>query len=358
MKHKISPDILDERVVTTMILCCVLSISVLAYRYTNQEPFTPVTISVSTGTLYTGTLIRFRAETKNTDFKKLVWDFGDNTRSLGNGYTAHHAFTSPGIYEVTLIANNKKVYKTIHIHETPIVDKTLQPHFSGPLSARVGEQVIFQDFTPKALQWEWRFGETNSIDAFTKQASYTFQTTGLKTVVLVVNGTIYGVHRILVEPPSAHEMLMQNKPGRKRPVLQDQDPFQIRIYDHPRTKTLNQQLKEESKIVDKPTEQTSTPETSGSKEDILRQTIESMLKQVVAGNKVAEDFSAYLCTNLNIPVNYNGNTITFSQFCEELRSIKKEKKIKNVTILYETDEKTRCIHSMTVNLKKRHLLPI
>ena len=75
-----------------------------------------------------------------------------------------------------------------------------------------------------------------------------------------------------------------------------------------------QWIRSANQIAQPPPKQEKEPEPKKAKApDISHEEVETMLKQVSAGSKSANDFSAYLCGNLAMPVFYNGNAMPFSK---------------------------------------------
>lgn len=357
MKNNPSYTLLDNRIVWCLILFSGLALLVLAIRYYLRKPFNIPAISVKQGPLYTGELIRFSVQLPDKTPHSVVWDFGDNTNPLQEGAKAHHIYSMPGIYEVTAtIGRQHKSYHTLSVFKQPSTQiSAMQPRIIGPDKAQAGQPVSFQDATPHATQWEWLFGETGNVDAVTPQASYTYQSTGLKTILLIVNGKMQGTHRIWVEQAQQKTQELQ-PPATSRTTAPATNRMPLVIRDKPQTSPLNLQLNKEKTQEEKEALKSNTQATSNPPTDILKQTIETMLLQVLAGRKEAADFSAYLCTHLNMPVLYNGNEMTFTEFCSELKKFKKEKKIRSITVHYDTNEQTNCIRSMKVDLKKKQWL--
>jgi PKD repeat protein len=336
MKKKISfSKSIDPSVILTMTLCVVVGLAVLGLRYKNYEPYTPIPIIVKSGSLYAGELIQFRAAT-NDRTKKLSWDFGDNTRQIGDGMIVSHKFSAPGRYEVRLTTDQNYVsYKTIYVTQAPLIASNIsKPQFRGPLTAIVGVPVVFKDSTANATTWEWRFGETNKVDATKQRVSYTFKEAGNKKVILVVNGTMQGELTVYVkskfqegkeQPKSTSQ---QKKPSVRMPVL-----------------PLNKKPEIKPLVEEDPVK--ANPLKISSKE------IKDFLIDVVEGRKTASDLSNYLCEKENTPVVLNGNQGTFHELCQKLKQIKKANKIKSLDWECEKDTNSTCIQSMKVNIKLR-----
>ncbi len=213
---------IDQSVILTMAVWATVASVVLAFRYKNYAPCTAITIAVKPGPVYAGELIQFKAVTYD-QINAANWVFSDKNGQYQPGLIVNHTFELPGRYEVTL-TTDQGCYdaKTIYVREAPPrIDNPSKPHFKGPQTAIVGLPATFQDATPNAHQWEWRFGETNRVDATTRKASYVYTTPGTKKVILIVNGIMHGELTVLVTPrpvngiPTSHSKPSPPKRPRK-----------------------------------------------------------------------------------------------------------------------------------------------
>jgi len=344
MKNKaVSPQLIDEKVILTMIACSVLALMVLAFRYVTEDrpDFLPVSISVKNGPLYTDELILFTAEGKDIKTKSLVWDFGDKSKQINKNITAIHSYKTPGLYNITLTINGgRHEYKTIYITKAPqVVNPNLIAQFTGSEKVIVGKPVTFKDFTPNAYKWEWKFGESNSVDATTQQPTYTFKTLGWTYVRLVVTThedgkdvTKNGELKVFVEPkPKVKTPESIGSRGEDKFPPVGSDPTEPPLL--PKTDT--------SKAV------TPTPPKPIAP-DITEDQMATMLKKVVDGDKVASDFSKYMNGNLNITVYSNGKGMTFNSFCDQLRKIKKSNDLRTFKVVNVEKDSTNYIKSMVI----------
>lgn len=328
---------LDENVILVMLVAAVLAVIVMLIRYKNYDPCTPFNVTSRSATYYTGEVVRF--ETNIKKFRHLQWNFGDNQSNETAVTSAVHAYDQPGEYTVSLTVNGECTeYKTIYITRAPkVVDSLLLPKFIFPQSAEVGKPVQFEDTTNGATRWEWRFGETAGVDATTRNPGYVYRSPGLKTISLVINNNPLqlAIGKIYVNPAAP-------PPARKSPSGGGVPA--IIIQDKPQSAPLNEQLpappQEEVKRAP----------------DITGEEFESQLRSVANNFKRAEDFSPYLCGNLNVQVSLNGNEITFAQLCNKLSSLKNEKKIKRINVQMVKNDKTNCIVALIVNMKLRESL--
>ena len=177
----------DLKVLLLFISVFVLSVTVILFKYTNDEECKINDFTVEADSFVTGDLIIFSDNSKSSNSWR--WYFGDSTQISFRSKVAH-SFEREGEYIVKLIVNNKcEIKKIITIlPKTYSVNKKLFPNFSLPAQLLQGEKLQVSDQTVGAKTWEWRFGESNKVDSFDKNASYSYETPGKKTVSLIVNG--------------------------------------------------------------------------------------------------------------------------------------------------------------------------
>jgi hypothetical protein len=204
--------------------------------------------------------------------------------------------------------------------------------FVSPQSAEVGKPVQFQDTTAGATHWEWRFGETATVDATDQNPKYVYTTPGLKTVTVVINNDEkqMGIAKIYVNPPATPKR--RDRP--ERPVVVIQKP----AMGVP-TPTKDSTKKEEPPVVKAP--------------EITHEQFETMLRGVANKQKNAESFSPYFGGNLNVEANLNGKMMPFTELCNKFNALKSEKKIKQLSVQLVKNDKTNCIIALFVNLKEK-----
>jgi hypothetical protein len=326
---------LDENVIITMLAVSVLAVIIFAFRYKNYEPCRPFSIRTNAAHYHTGEVIRF--ETDARSFGKLQWNFGDNQNNETRIASAVHAYDQAGEYTVALSSDGKCTqYKTLLITPAPkVVNPLLIPTFAYPQSAEVGKPVSFLDTTTGARSWEWRFGETATVDATTSNPTYTYTSPGLKTVSLVVNGDPQqmAVAKVFVNPAPPKPLPNNNKGGGGggRPI--------IVIADRPQNNPLDQQNNPKVEPL---------PEVP----DITKEQIEKELRLVADKQRTVQSFLPYLCGNTNIQVSLNGSETTFADLCNKLAELKNSKKIKELNVQMVKNER-HCIVALVVYLKKR-----
>ncbi|MFT3701385.1 MAG: PKD domain-containing protein [Agriterribacter sp.] len=337
---------IDEKVFFTMTGLCVLALIVLAFQYANKETCAPIKILFS-DSLIAGNIIQLKAETQGG--KKFEWNFGDGIEKEERTNTTTHIFKTAGSYSVHVSVNNScDGTISILVKEAPLViNSSLMPIIEAPDTVSMGVPVTFTDLSTTSTSWEWFFGETNTVDKTTQEATYTFNTPGSKTVVLRVNGRaeltrskyMYVVNKSknTVTPP---------KPATPKP------PVRPTIKDAPQIdKTLTEQIEEV-----KPAQPAETPKPKAP--DVSTEDLATMIRAIAAGDKGPDVFSPYICSGKEIKVAYNNNVITFTKFCEELKALKK-KKIKKLAVWRNVNAQTNCIESMVVTLEtKKSILGI
>lgn len=329
---------LDERAAITMIVVAVLGLALMAYRYTKYDPCVSFTVSAKAKHFYTGEVIRFESDIRF--FKTLHWNFGDNQSDDTRVSSAVHAFDEPGEYVVALTVNGECTeYTTIVVTMAPKTeDPRLLPTFVCPQSAEVGKPVQFLDTTSGALQWQWRFGETATVDATSKNPAYTYTTPGLKTVSIVINNDQrqMGICKIYVNPAAPPPAAKRREGGRGMPI--------IIVPERPDTEPLDEQLNQVAKIAEPVI--VKAPDISGPE-------FENQLRAVANKYKTAQSFSDYLCGNLNVQVSLNGREISFIELCNKISSLKSDKKIKRLTVQLMKNEQTGCVIALFVTLKEK-----
>jgi hypothetical protein len=335
----IFPKRIDEKVTITMMIVAILSLGLMAYRYSNRTTCASFGLLAKAKHFYTGEVIKF--ETDIVKYKTLRWNFGDNQHDDTRTSSAVHAYDEPGEYIVSLTADGTCTeYTSIMITAAPKVENpSLLPTFICPQSAEVGKPVQFADTTNGATQWQWRFGESASVDATARNPQYTYTTPGLKTVSIVINNDQrqIGICKIYVNPPAQPEPLKKKETGGGRRPM-------IVIAEQPQTAPLNEQLNPTAPALQP--EPVKAPDVSGVE-------FETMLRSVANKQKTAQSFSVYLCGNLNVQTSLNGQEITFTELCNKLAGLKSEKKIKRMTVQLMKNERTGCVIALFVTLKEK-----
>jgi len=335
MNRQILNQRVDDRAILTMIIPAVLSLLVMAWRFTNHTVCRDFHVLARSNHYYTGEVVRF--ESNITAYNTLRWDFGDNEGNDSKISSAVHSYDQPGEYTASLTVNGECTeYVRVVIVPAPHVENPrLTPTFIYPQSAEVGKPVQFNDTTLGAAQWEWRFGETATVDATEKAPKYTYTTPGLKTVTVVINNDPQqmGLCKIYVNPAAQPK---RKDRGGDRPaiVVNRVGPPLKNVPD--------------TAAVKKPEEVTVTkaPEISDAGFEVL-------LRGVANKEKTADHFAPYFCGNLNVQANLNGKVMPFTELCNKFSTLKSEKRIKKLSVQLVRNEKTNCIIALFVNMKEK-----
>lgn len=314
---------LDKSVLLFFVITLFAFGSLFAYKLISKEDCGIVQFKTEAKAYKVGELIRFTDYTAGAE--KWSWDFDDSTavRTERNPY---HTFSKPGKYDVRLIVNkNCEITKAITIEEKEFVlDSTKLPVFEIPTQTMVGEKIKVRDNTQRATTWEWRFGETASVNSYEKEAEYTYKEPGLKTISLVINGELeyIGKRKIKVLP----------KPKEKEEIdFVKSTPLNDGIKYKPE---IGAEQKEENKIKKAPN---ITPKEFGDK-----------LTMISDKKATAEILAPYMCNQLNMPVVVNKKKEDFLVFCQKIRG--KTITVKNVQII--RDKESNCITNVIIDISK------
>ncbi|MBN9384130.1 MAG: PKD domain-containing protein [Chitinophagaceae bacterium] len=326
----------DDRAILTMIIPAVLSLLVMAWRFTNHTVCQSFNITAHSNHYYTGEVVRFESNIAN--YKTLRWDFGDDQGNDSKISSAVHAYDQPGEYTATLTVNGECTeYVRLVIVPAPHVENPrLTATFICPQSAEVGKPVQFTDTTRGATRWEWRFGETATVDATEKAPKYIYTTPGLKTVTVVINDDQQqlGLCKIYVNPAASPKRKDRND----RPVI-------VVNRVGPPAKDAVDTTEKKTKTPAEPVV-TKAPEISDAGFEVL-------LRAVANKQKTADHFAPYFCGNLNVQANLNGQMMPFTELCNKFSALKSEKKIKKLTVQLVKNEQTNCIIALFVNMKEK-----
>lgn len=331
---------LDDNVIITLLAVCIVASLAFVIRYKNYKPCTDFDIDISGTSFQTGTLIRFSTNVK--DFKRLEWNFGDNQQQRVFTETASsmHSYDAPGQYVITLIKDGRCYgYKTITIEEAPeIVDSTVLPVIKMPDSAYVGDPVTFEEISQKARSWDWRYGDANSLNSSAQRFFTTrFMTEGVKTISVTINGSAKAVIRRLVVLPKKPSSLPLGPPRPLRGEAGGPLPPPI----------LPQGVDTAKKAP--VTDPVVTPEKKYPGWDPA--TFNQMMRASTGGKGRATDYQKYFCdNNINTTVILNGNAVTFQEFFEKVKAVKKADDLSLHTQIF-TNPSTNCVVKISVIAK-------
>jgi hypothetical protein len=336
----------DEKVYLTMGAICILSVVILAFRYSTSHPCAPIKIESNSITFAVGSPVNLKAETK--EGKTFDWSFGDGSTSLEYDPVTLHTYAHAGKYTVSCTVDGQCTeILLLVIKDAPLVVNTsLLPQILVQDSVLVNKAVVFEDISITSTSWEWSFGNRSTVDAMVRKPMHTFSTAGPVTVYLRVNGRgdLTVARQIFVIDPRQYanaNVHPSHEPTKVKPTV-------VMVNNNPSEPPLHKDstpVVAPPKVEEKPKAPTATNEQ-----------MEDMLMQVVDGSKTAADFASYLCNNLNLSIVYNGKNTTFSALCNELRQTKK-KKIKKITVSQYTFSQTGCVYNMVVTLDKKSWFP-
>lgn len=294
--------------------------------------------------------IEFYDRTHNA--KSWKWDFGDGSQPDTRKHT-FHTYKNPGKYIVTLTINGECTQtRELILTDKYLLDKLGTPQIITSKTITVGQPTYFSSISPEAKTWEWGFGEGRGIIETSSNPVYTFSTPGEKTITLVINGDFSRVAKKI-------------------------------IYVHPKVIKKTNPLDVTSYVYEKNAESFSLPRGSVKKdplEDMLQYVpvapknkiqkdsvvaikkapkisedqFEILLNKVAEGSKVKDDFSDFLCDDLEVPVVKNDKELlTFAQLCANIKG----KKIKIESIRLNKDKTNNCVKGMSINYKvKKYMI--
>jgi hypothetical protein len=325
---------IDKRVILSMVVFAAIGLIILAFRLKDHEPCTTPEIAVKSNPVYVDELIQFKAITKNKN-SRVKWDFGDKSQPVQDESVVSHIFRKPGRYEVVLNADKQcNTFKTIYVLASrQVEDVDTKPLFTGPRTVEAGAPAIFVDATPNAKEWEWRFGESNGVDATRSKVTYIYKTPGTKRVILIVNDKMQGEFMVLVTPRTFKQTRPIAPP--KRPPIQTPDKSPA----VPLFGSLEELEEHDAK-----------------KPDFSKEQIHMVLVGMVEGKNTADDLAAYFCDKQNMQVNFNDQQMSLDDLYKDLRKIKNDKKIKHLDISFEKEINPNCLKSLIVKLDRRRLL--
>lgn len=317
---------LDKTVLLLFLITFFVFGSVFAYKLMTREDCQVVQFKTTAKAYKVGELIRFTDYTLGAE--QWQWDFGDNTQ-ISAERNPYHTFSKAGKYEVNLTVNeNCVVTKTLAIGEKEFVlDSTKLPIFEVPKQTMVGQKIKVKDKTPRATTWEWRFGETASVNSYDKEAEYTYKESGLKTISLVINGEL--------EYIAKRKIKVLPKPKKK-------DEIEI-----VKSTPLDYDVKYKPEIKKTPTRKEKPPEVKKAP-TISEKAFGDKLVMISNKKETAKVFSPYMCNGLNIPVIVNGKKEDFLVFCQSI--LGKKITVKNIEII--KDKTTNCITNVIIDISK------
>lgn len=125
----------------------------------------------------------------STDASKVMWDFGDGTQSASAGTSVSHVYQRPGSYTVSLLGTKKNGKKPSDAATVTITVSGVTASFTASNAAPAAYEVVtFTATTAGAEEFDWDFGDGNSILEDNPVQSHAFSTSGTYTVTLTTYG--------------------------------------------------------------------------------------------------------------------------------------------------------------------------
>lgn len=341
---------IDLRVVFFFAILLLIGIIVFIVQLFNHVDCEDTKFYIFSDHSQTEESIEFYDKTPNA--KSWTWDFGDGSEIDVRKHT-FHIYKKPGKYFITLVINGD----CMHTREINIKDKYAQdilgtPQIIVPKIITVGQPAYFKSVSEDAKTWEWAFGENRGIDETSSNPVYTFSTPGEKTITLVTNGNFSTVaKRVIYVHPK---------------VIKKTNPLDVTSYEYekkaeafalPRGSVKKDPLEEMLQYVPvapKTKTQKDSVSTTKKAPKISEDQFEILLNKVAEGSKVKDDFTEFLCDDLDIPIVKNDtDLLTFSQLCASIKG----KKIRIESIRLNKDKQTNCIKGLNISYKvKKYLI--
>ncbi len=329
---------IDKSVLLFFLMVILVSGSVFGYRFYNYKPCGVVDFTTLEQEYRVGDIIRFKDKSTQVSYRE--WDFGDNSERDAR-VAPFHTYKKAGKYSISLKINNRCIKtKTIVVKEKRfILDSTKLANFVVPRSIRVGELLTTKEFTKDAQSWEWRFGETANVNSTLKQPTYVYDTPGLKTITLVVNGdTRYSTSKRINVLEKREEI--QSPPRRRqtpRTTLREAptvDATPIEDIDF---------------VVDEPEEPVVEEEPPFRAPDISNNGLAAIFQSIGLKTGTVDDFGRYTGEKKNIPLSVKGQPMSLAEFCKQVR--KRGKKWK-ITVKKVSRDESNYITNMIVDYKR------
>ena len=322
----------DRSILLTFSAVCIFGLIISVYKMVDSTNCSQARFEVDQRGLVAGKIVSFKDQTPNAT--EWEWTFGDSSETVSN-QEALHVYEYPGEYVVKLQVNGACVAKKkITIKEQKkAVNTKMYPSFDMPSTAQVGERIRFTDKTEWAEEWEWSFGETLQIDATSQNPTYTYESSGTKTVTLIVNGKDrYATKKritIFAKPIKEPEFDME---PRERVEIERKEPEVAKFPTAPPLK---------------PVQDNKSPEIS-------RVQLEDYLLQVSDEKREAKTLKPFMCEGYKTRVRANGEESTLQILLQKFKGEKV--KIENLEII--KNKKTRCINYIKIDYDTKKVLGI
>lgn len=183
----------DSNIIIFFLFFFIFSCGLLAFKSSNEEKCLVSEFTVEGDSFEEGAILIFSDSSSQSYSWK--WNFGDGN-DVSHKSKVVHAYKKPGVYKVKLLVNNScNLEKSIKIIAKKKADikPTAAPvklavNFTVPDMVYKGEQIHFFDKTANARSWQWKFNKNDDSSSDLKNPKHTYNSIGLKTVTLIVNG--------------------------------------------------------------------------------------------------------------------------------------------------------------------------
>lgn len=317
---------IDKLPIRFFLLVSLLFGSVLYYKYDHYFSCDGIEINIIDGRHQVGEVIGFSCNSVHA--KNGEWTMGDGSDCL-LGDRVNHIYKFPGTFKVGL-SFGRDCHIERYVKVLPIkmaVDSALFPKFKSPKIAYVDVPVNFSDYTKGAKTWQWRFGESYGVDSKKRSDSYTFRTTGIKQVTLIVNDKVeFAGKRTITILPAPKEVI---------------EPIILPEKEMPKPEPINTSLMPSAPPLPKVKQVYQAKELS-------KEHLEELFKLISEGKEEPSILFPYTFGVLSIPIRVNDKRISLADFCEKIKG--KNIKIEGLEIM--TNKETHCVTFIKLNYKR------
>lgn len=369
---------LDRRVSGLMVIFCVISIGLLAYKVTSDVPCREVAVAMSSLTnqksnsFFTNELIHFSAPLEADEI--VEWDFGDKAAKLTGAHVTH-MFKAPGDY-IVKVEINGKCSSTELISIKNFVQSAqssqnggntsidLVKELTNPIQAESfiieqGKQILFSS-TVAATSYEWKVeGDKTQPVKTTDKAAFTFINTGNFTLKLVLNNDPSNEWTRIISvtprkvPGGPAPLPLPGGGGSQPGGIAVPPPIPL-----PKPKPIIEPEVVKPAPVTTPTpaveEKQKTPVATGPK--VLEVYMDNeqwreMLQDVVSGNANLSDFKMYLNDSESKMILLDKETLSFAELLSRLKDKKVDEK--SIQVDQDYDFPNKRLKKLIVKFKKK-----
>lgn len=326
----------DRSILMTIGITSVIGLFIMGYKLITYSDCSGTDFMIAEGSLVAGQIVSFKDQTPGAG--EWEWNFGDGSAPVMDEEPLH-IFKHPGKYRITLqVDGGCTARKEVTIRESEaLVNSSQYPTFSMPSTARVGEVITVTDNTEGAEEWQWSFGESMQVDATTKNPTYIFQSSGVKTVALIVNGNerYTTKKRITVFAKPVEKPEFDLAPPEKAELKQEVPDDTVSISEVPLAPPLQ------------PIRESRAPEIS-------RIGMEDYLLQIAGRKREPESLQSFCCDGYDTRVRANGEEIVLQLLLQEIQGKKID--IENLDIIRHKE--TGCIDFIKIDYNRKKVLGI